>query len=60
MRLRVRDGWIQYAPGRAWEPSRILRACCKAGLHFLAHDLRRDGWYCECGRNFLLAEQVRP
>lgn len=25
----------------------------------MAWDLQRDGYYCECGRQYLLAEQIR-
>lgn len=56
--LRWRHGRLQYRVGRAWTPSRTLRYCCRVGLHFTAWDLRRDGYYCECGRQYLLAEQI--
>lgn len=59
MRFRRRHGHLEYCLGRTWQPSRALRFCCRIGLHFMAWDFQRDGHYCECGRQYLLAEQIR-
>lgn len=59
MRFRWRHGHLEYCFGRLWKPSRTLRLCCRVGLHFTAWDLQRNGYYCECRRQYLLAEQIR-
>ena len=57
--LRRCHGRLEYLSGRSWQRSRTLRLCCSLGLHFMAWDFQRDGYYCECGRQYLLGEQIR-
>jgi hypothetical protein len=57
--VRWRNGRLQWQTRRTWQPSRILRLACRCGLHFLAEDFRRDGYFCECGRQRLHGEDIR-
>lgn len=58
--LRWRHGRLQYRTGRSWRPSRTLRWCCRIGLHFMAWDFMGDQYRCECRRQYLNAETIRP
>lgn len=57
IRVRVRGGRLEYRVGPP--PAGLLRVCCRMGLHFMLLDFPRDGYFCRCGRQFLLGEQVR-
>lgn len=56
--IRWRHGRLEYKVGRSWSPSRTLRLCCRAGLHFMAWHMAQDRYRCECGRQYLNAEQI--
>lgn len=58
MMVRWRHGRLQYRTGRSWQPSRVLRFTCRIGLHFMAFNLMEDRCRCECGRQYLNAENI--
>lgn len=57
-RVRWRNGRPEVNLYRSWQPNRFLAFCCRIGLHFMALDFRRDGAFCECGRESLTNEQL--
>lgn len=58
MIFRWRRGRLEYQVGRAWRPSRVLRFTCRIGLHFMAWNLMQDRYRCECGQQYLNAEDI--
>lgn len=56
---KLRTGRLRYRTQRSWRPSRTLRWCCRIGLHFMAWDLMRDQYRCECRQQYLNAETIR-